>query len=204
VMVGAILSSFNAALNSTSALFSIGLYKHMINPNADDAQTVKTAKLFVTVIAIAAIIGAPLLSKTGSLFSYLQTMNAIYFIPIFAVVLMGMLNRNVPSKAAFLSMIIGLVLLIATLIAYPAFASFTDSANKDISDLTGFSNFHLMGIVFATLILIMTFASKVAPRSEPWEQKTQTSIDMTPWKGAPVASTILVALVLLIYFTFHQ
>ncbi|MGC6459103.1 MAG: solute:sodium symporter family transporter [Akkermansiaceae bacterium] len=204
VMVGAILSSFNAALNSTSALFSIGLYKHMINPNADDAQTVKTAKLFVTVIAIAAIIGAPLLSKTGSLFSYLQTMNAIYFIPIFAVVLMGMLNRNVPSKAAFLSMIIGLVLLIATLIAYPAFASFTDSANKDISDLTGFSNFHLMGIVFATLILIMTVASKVAPRSEPWEQKTQTSIDMTPWKGAPVASTILVALVLLIYFTFHQ
>ena len=204
VMVGAILSSFNAALNSTSALFSIGLYKHMINPNADDAQTVKTAKLFVTVIAIAAIIGAPLLSKTGSLFSYLQTMNAIYFIPIFAVVLMGMLNRNVPSKAAFLSMIIGLVLLIATLIAYPAFASFTDSANKDISDLTGFSNFHLMGIVFATLILIMTVASKVTPRSEPWEQKTQTSIDMTPWKGAPVASTILVALVLLIYFTFHQ
>ena len=204
VMVGAILSSFNAALNSTSALFSIGLYKHMINPNADDAQTVKTAKLFVTVIAIAAIIGAPLLSKTGSLFSYLQTMNAIYFIPIFAVVLMGMLNRHVPSKAAFLSMIIGLVLLIATLIAYPAFASFTDSANKDISDLTGFSNFHLMGIFFATLILIMTVASKVAPRSEPWEQKTQTSIDMTPWKGAPVASTILVALVLLIYFTFHQ
>jgi len=204
VMVGAILSSFNAALNSTSALFSIGLYKHMINPNANDAQTVKTAKLFVTVIAIAAIIGAPLLSKTGSLFSYLQTMNAIYFIPIFAVVLMGMLNRHVPSKAAFLSMIIGLVLLIATLIAYPAFASFTDSANKDISDLTGFSNFHLMGIFFATLILIMTVASKVAPRSEPWEQKTQTSIDMTPWKGAPVASTILVALVLLIYFTFHQ
>ena len=32
VMVGAILSSFNAALNSTSALFSIGLYKHVINP----------------------------------------------------------------------------------------------------------------------------------------------------------------------------
>ena len=32
VMVGAILSSFNAGLNSTSALFSIGLYKHIINP----------------------------------------------------------------------------------------------------------------------------------------------------------------------------
>ncbi len=31
VMVGAILSSFNAGLNSTSALFSLGLYKHIIN-----------------------------------------------------------------------------------------------------------------------------------------------------------------------------
>ena len=198
-MVGAILSSFNAALNSTSALFSIGLYKHKINPVASDEKTVKTAKLFVTVIAIAAMLGAPLLSKTGSLFSYLQTMNAIYFIPIFAVVVMGMLNRRVPSKAALASMVVGLVILISTLIIYPAI-----NEGESFEKVTGFSNFHLMGITFAILIGIMFIASLLAPRAEAWTMKTNTPIDMTPWKGVPIASGALITLVLIIYISFHR
>lgn len=210
VMVGAILSSFNAALNSTSALFSIGLYKHKINPGASERETVRTAKLFVTVIAIAAILGAPLLSKTGSLFSYLQTMNAIYFIPIFAVVVMGMLNKRVPSGSAFASMVVGLVILVGTLIAYPAAApqkidpKTAEMVNRSFADVTGFSNFHLMGITFVLLVAIMWIASKVAPRKKAWETGSKTAIDMTPWKGVPIASGILIALVLIIYISFHQ
>ena len=210
VMVGAILSSFNAALNSTSALFSIGLYQHMINPSASDQQTVRTAKFFVTVIAIAAMIGAPLLSKTGSLFSYLQTMNAIYFIPIFSVVVMGMLNRRVPSNSAFLSMIVGLVILVSTLILYPALATGIvdpdtgETVAQSFADITGFSNFHLMGITFVLLVGIMFIASILTPRETPWKVESRTSIDMTHWKGAPVASAFLIALVLLIYTSFHQ
>ena len=210
VMVGAILSSFNAALNSTSALFSIGLYKHMINPQASDEQTVKTAKLFVTGIAIVAMIGAPLLAKASSIFSYLQTMNGIYFIPIFAVVVMGMLNRRVPSWSAFVSMIVGLFLLISTLIAYPVFAPKKLNAttgNMDASsfaDFTGFSNFHLMGIVFLLLVGIMFVASKVSPRAEAWVLETRTPIDMTPWKNAKWASLLLVILVIAIYAAFAK
>ncbi|MDA7610998.1 solute:sodium symporter family transporter [Akkermansiaceae bacterium] len=199
VMVGAILSSFNAALNSTSALFSIGLYKQKINPVASDEKTVKTAKLFVTVIAIAAMLGAPLLSKTGSLFSYLQTMNAIYFIPIFAVVVMGMLNRRVPSKAALASMVVGLVILISTLIIYPAI-----NGGESFEKVTGFSNFHLMGITFVILVGIMFIASLLAPRAEAWTMETNTPIDMTPWKGVPIASGVLITLVLIIYISFHR
>ncbi|MEM9081495.1 MAG: solute:sodium symporter family transporter [Verrucomicrobiota bacterium] len=199
VMVGAILSSFNAALNSTSALFSIGLYKSFLNPSADDEKTVKTAKLFVTIVAIAAMIGSPLLSKTGSLFSYLQTMNGIYAVPIFAVVVMGMLNRRVPASSAFAALVVGLVIMISTLILYPAF-----NGGAGIDGVTGFSNFHLMGITFAFLMGIMFVASKVAPLAEPWEMETKTTIDMTPWKGAKVASGILVLVVLAIYIGFHQ
>jgi len=198
-MVGAILSSFNAALNSTSALFSIGLYKHMINPSASDEKTVKTAKLFVTIVAIAAMLGAPLLSKTSSIFSYLQTMNGIYFIPIFAVVVMGMLNKRVPSVAAFYSLVIGLVVMVGLLIVYPAL-----NGGANTSQLTGISNFHMMGIVFGSLTLIMFIASKVAPREKAWEITTNTPIDMTPWKGTKVASIILVTAVVAIYAAFSK
>ena len=36
VMMGAILSSFNSALNSTCTLFSLGLYKSLINKEANN------------------------------------------------------------------------------------------------------------------------------------------------------------------------
>ena len=66
VMVGAILSSFNAALNSTSALFSIGLYHHVINPKGSERQMVRAAKIFVVCIAIAGMFTAPLLAGQSS------------------------------------------------------------------------------------------------------------------------------------------
>lgn len=193
VMVGAILSSFNAALNSTSALFSIGLYHHVINPKGSEEQMVRAAKLFVVVTAIAAMFVAPLLAGQDSIFAYLQDMNAIYFIPIFAVVVVGMLNPNVPGKAAFVAMITGL-LMIGIKYFVPGVAPAVDKVFV--------YNFHYLGFVFAFLIGLMLVWAKVAPRETPWILEKSTPIDMTPWKNAKWASAVLIAAVLTIYAAF--
>jgi SSS family solute:Na+ symporter len=193
VMVGAILSSFNAALNSTSALFSIGLYHHVINPQGSDEQMVRAAKVFVVCTAIAAMFVAPLLAGQESIFAYLQDMNAIYFIPIFAVVLVGMLHPRVPAPAAFWGMILGLVLIGVKYFA-PGVGGVVDRAFA--------YNFHFLGAVFATLVVVMLVWAAAAPRATPWKLETQTPIDMTPWAGAPWASLALVAIVITIYASF--
>ncbi|MGJ8651252.1 MAG: solute:sodium symporter family transporter [Opitutaceae bacterium] len=193
VMVGAILSSFNAALNSTSALFSIGFYKHMISPNASEASTMRAAKIFVVTIAIAAMFVAPLLAGQDSIFGYLQKMNGIYFIPIFSVVVVGMLHSRVPSVAAFTALLIGLVML-----AVKYFVPGLDEAVDKIF----LYNFHFLGFVFALLVLIMLVWAAVKPRETAWTLETDTPIDMTPWKGAKVASLILVVVVIAIYASF--
>jgi len=113
VVVGAILSSFNSALNSTTTLFSLGLYKGKFNPQASEKQVVASGKWFGWAIAIIAMTIAPLLAKTESIFQYLQTMNAIYFIPLLAVVVVGMLTKRVSAKAANLGLVAGLVLMLA-------------------------------------------------------------------------------------------
>jgi len=112
-LVGAILSSFNSALNATCTLFSLGIYKHFINKQADDHQTVRSGKVFGWTIAVVAMLIAPLLAQTTSIFSYLQTMNGIYAIPIFAVVLVGLLTKRVPGKAANLAIVLGLIALLS-------------------------------------------------------------------------------------------
>ncbi|MBB6428300.1 solute:sodium symporter family transporter [Algisphaera agarilytica] len=113
VLVGAILSSFNSALNSTCTLFSLGIYKNFINQQASEEQTVRSGKWVGWMIAVLAMIIAPMLADVGSIFGYLQKMNGIYAVPIFSVVLVGMLTRHVPAKAANIAVVVGLVTLLA-------------------------------------------------------------------------------------------
>lgn len=193
VMVGAILSSFNAALNSTSALFSIGLYHHVINPKGSERQMVVAAKRFVVGIAIAGMFVAPLLAGQDSIFSYLQKMNAIYFIPIFAVVVTGMLHPRVPGAAAFWALVLGLVLI--------GIKYFVPQV-EPVVDGWFYHNFHFLGTVFVLLILFMVAWGSIAPRKTPWKLETSTPIDMTPWRNAKWASLALIVLVLGIYAAF--
>jgi SSS family solute:Na+ symporter len=112
VVVGAILSSFNSALNSTTTLFSLGVYKARLNPDATEQQVVASGKWFGWGIAAVAMTLAPLLAGQESIFAYLQTMNAIYFIPILAVVVVGMTTRRVSARGANLGIVAGLLLLV--------------------------------------------------------------------------------------------
>jgi SSS family solute:Na+ symporter len=193
VMVGAILSSFNAALNSTSALFSIGLYRNLLRPQGSEESMVKAAKVFVVSIAIAGMFIAPLLAGQASIFKYLQKMNGIYFIPIFAVVVVGMLNRRVPAIAGKVGLSLGLVTIAAGYFIAPL--------AKVLSD-AGIHEFHFLGIVFAMLVIVMLLIGMISPRSEPWKLVTNNSIDLTPWKNAKWASAILVLIVIGIYIGF--
>ena len=112
-MIGAILSSFNSALNSTCTLFSLGLFKKVIRKDATEQQVVRSGKIFGWIIAGASMCVAPLLANTTSIFAYLQKMNGLYFIPIFAVVLVGMLSKRVPPVAAKVALIVGFLVIAA-------------------------------------------------------------------------------------------
>lgn len=193
VMVGAILSSFNAGLNSTSALFSLGLYKHIINPQGSEQQMVRAAKVFVVSIAIMAMLIAPVLAGQDSIFKYLQKMNGIYFIPIFAVVVVGLLNRRVPALAGRVGLITGIV-VIALGYFVPVCASALSTA--------GIHEFHFLGLVFALIVGLMLLIGAVKPRKEPWQIVYTNEVDLSPWRGAKWASLILLILVIAIYVFF--
>lgn len=193
VMVGAILSSFNAALNSTSALFSIGVYRQLIKPDGSEQSMVRSAKIFVVVTAIAAMFIAPMLAGQESIFKYLQKMNGIYFIPIFSVVVVGLLTRRVPAVAGTVGLVLGVLLI--------ALGYFLPESINPVSQL-GVHEFHFLGIVFVILLGIMLLIGKLSPRATEWTLETDTPIDMTPWKNAKWASLILVVVVLFIYVFF--
>lgn len=191
VVVGAVLSSFNSALNSTATLFSLGVYGTMLRPNASEKEVIRSGYWFGWAVAIAAMFAAPVLAGQDSIFGYLQKMNGLYFIPIFSVVVMGLLNRRVPSIAANVALILGFAAI--------AIGYFVPQAAELLS---GIHEFHFLGIVFASLVGLMLVASVVAPRPEPWVQQDAGAVDLTPWKFAVPVGAVLVLAALGMYIAF--
>ncbi|MCA9147586.1 MAG: solute:sodium symporter family transporter, partial [Planctomycetales bacterium] len=108
VMVGAILSSFNSALNSTATLFSLGVYQHLVkHDQADEKKVINNGKLVGALVAILAMFMAPLLDQMDSIFGHLQKMNGLYFIPIFSIVLAGFLFKRASAVGANIALIAG-------------------------------------------------------------------------------------------------
>ncbi len=190
-MIGAILSSFNSALNSACTLFSLGLYKNVVNPKANETQVVRSGKVFGWTVAVVAMGIAPLLANTTSIFGYLQKMNGMYFIPIFAVVLVGMVTRRVPAVAAKIGLLAGFT-IIAVGYFVPPFDTIVASLHE----------YHFLGLVFAWLVVLMLIIGELRPRETEFTQRDVKAVDMTPWSLAQPAGLVLVVIVVLIYACF--
>jgi SSS family solute:Na+ symporter len=190
VMMGAILSSFNSALNSTCTLFSLGLYKSQWRPDATNEQVVRSGKYFGWFIALFAMAIAPFLAGQESIFGYLQKMNGMYFIPIFSVVIVGMLSRRVPASAASTALLMGLV-IIGCGYFIPPLAAIVDSMHE----------YHFLGVVFVYLVFYMLIMADLKPAPE-FEQQDSGAVDLTPWPYVRPASLLLVAIVIGIYVVF--
>ena len=111
VIFGAILSSFNSALNSSVTLFGLDIYKEHINPEADDKTVVRYGKIFGVVLAIFAMFIAPFIANApDGLFGYLQEVNGCYSIPILTIIVVGYLTKRVPAVAAKIGLLSGVIL----------------------------------------------------------------------------------------------
>ncbi len=190
-MIGAILSSFNSALNSSCTLFSLGLYKNLLKPNATEQEVVRSGKVFGWIVALLSMSIAPLLANTTSIFGYLQKMNGMYFIPIFAVVLVGMVSKRVPAFAAKIGLVVGFCLIAIGYFVYP-FNAIVESIHT----------FHFLGLVFAWLLILMLVIGEVMPRATEFVQQDVGAVDMTPWKYAKPVGLLLIGCVFLIYVSF--
>ena len=191
VVVGAILSSFNSVLNSTATLFSLDVYRDLFRPGATDAEVIGSGKVVGGLVAVGSMLGAPLLDGQESIFGYLQKMNGLYFIPIFSVVLVGMLSRRVPAVAANCALVVGFAAI--------SLGYFVPPLAKLVSRMHAF---HFLGAVFATLIALMLVIGRIAPRATPWVHHDSGDVDLTPWKWAVPAGLGLVAIVAGVYAYF--
>ena len=187
VLVGSILSSFNSALNSASTLFSLEFYKGYIRKEADPESLVRVGKIFGSVIAVLAMIIAPLLAQSKSIFDYLQSANGLYAVPIVVIFLMGIWTKKIPASGAKLGMLVGFV-------AYTAFT---------IVSIEGLHWIHFYAISFALAAGVMWVVGQAAPKSAEAiaasDALEPAPVDMTPWRHLKKTIIAILTVLAIIY-----
>ncbi|CEI83321.1 solute:sodium symporter family transporter [Oceanobacillus oncorhynchi] len=189
VLAGAVLSTFNSALNSSVTLFMINVYKPYINPNATQATLVRKGKYIGTGIALFAIIVAPLIALVPEgFFVYLQTVNGLYNVPILTIIIVGYLTKRVPTIAAKISLAVFI---------------FAYALTQLVWDF-GLNYIHILGILFVICVGLMLIIGKIKPRETEFVLKENNSVDVTNWKYLYPFSLAIIASILLMYIFFSK
>jgi len=201
VMVGAVLSTFNSVLNSAATLFSNGIYKAVINPASEGRNQVRVGRLCSAILAISAMLIAPTIDTSGSLYIYLQQINATFFGPMLAVILCGLLIKQVNATAAKTGLLLGPVIfyLLNFSLADPfqALMKGTFGLSEDMHFL------HTLAIVFVLTLLMMLLISQKSGRAMAASMVTieKPVLDMKPWRWAKPAA-IIISLTTLLFYVF--
>lgn len=184
VMVGAILSTFNSALNSAATIFSLGIYQRYIKKNAVELSLVRIGKITSATLAIFAIGIAPFVGKASpGLYQLLQQLNGIFFIPIATVILAGFFLPRVSAVGAKAGLLFGLLFYV--------FMNFIFQVDLHYV--------HIWGIEFVLNIIVMLWVSSYYKRTNEFKITDIGIVEMVQWKYAKSFSILLVLATLSIY-----
>ena len=126
-LLAALMSSLSSVFNSCSTLITWDLYRK-IRPEASEKKLVLVGQLSTIVLVVLGILWIPVMSNiSGTLYQYLQSVQAYISPPIAAVFVLGIFWKRLNGKGAIASLGTGFVLGVARLLA---------ELNKD--SLTGF------------------------------------------------------------------
>ncbi|MBZ9778609.1 solute:sodium symporter family transporter [Psychroflexus sp. CAK8W] len=216
VLFGAILSSFNSALNSAATLFGFDLYRQYIKKEATEKQTVKAGKLFGVFLAILGMSIAPFIQYApDGLFSWLQEANGCYTIPILSIVVIGFSTKKVPAIAAKVGLISGVVLYsISQFVMKPILTEnaleqaklngISSGAELSVIAAEAYPHFlHVMAILFVINMLLMLIIGKLYPNREAYIVRESGAVDIQKWKYASVVGIAIVVLVVSTYIIFN-
>jgi SSS family solute:Na+ symporter len=189
VVMGAVLSTFNSVLNSAATIFSMGIYKRHIDRNASEKLLVRVGRAVSTVLAVLAILAAPMVANAPEgLYQLLQQLNGIFFIPIGSIVIAGFFLPRVSAMGAKVALITGMAFYVITTFILEVDLFFV----------------HVWGIEFLINIGVMLLVSHFYPNKEKFSIQDIGVVEQKTWKYTTPMALTLVAITIGIYIWLGQ
>lgn len=146
-ITGAVLSSYNAGLNSAAALYTVDLHLPMVNPKADGKRIGQIVQLVFMLVSLAMV---PLYQNATSIIGTLQQLNGLYSMPVLASFIVAIFVRGANARAIRIALVFGVAL----------YAFFTFA-------WTPLHYLHLMFITLVATILVAIGLSRMMGSARP-------------------------------------
>lgn len=192
IVFGGALSTFNAGLNSTGTLFTMNLYKPWLERKgdaADERKLVRNGKLLQVSVTVVAIFFSPyIMYFDGGFYNYLQKVSSFFSVPVFTIMVVGLLTRRVPPLAAKIGISFFVIVYTATQFLFD----------------TGLHYLHVLALLFVITSLIMLAIGRWQPMKKPFSLGARSSIDLEPWKNRHWYFVVLILLMIGMFVLFSS
>jgi SSS family solute:Na+ symporter len=190
IVFGAALTTFNAGLNSSSTLFILNIYKPWLEKRSLDIpekKLIRTARLFEIAVCLAAMFIAPfIIFVKHGFYTYLQTVNGFFNVPIFTIMFIGLVTKRVPAQAAKAGLAFFIISYALTQLVFDVHIHFL----------------HILAILFVITCGIMIVIGRLYPMPVPYQLKVNNLVNLDPWKNRHIYAGILVIVMILMFVLF--
>ena len=203
VLIGAIMSTIDSLVNSTSSLLTMDIYKGLVRKDATEKHLLKFAQWSGVVLLLFGALASPLVGKFESIFSYAQDCWALMLAPVMAVFVMAIFWKRTTRTAAIATLFIAIPMLLIVFI------------REMTGVLASFNIFNLSAFIFIlSLVFIYVVSRNTAPPDESEIRTTLWSPEMlrpSPeelaqgypwWKRIGLWFTLVVICFTIIYTVF--
>jgi SSS family solute:Na+ symporter len=210
-LLAALMSSLSSAFNSCSTLFTIDFYKKY-RPNSSERELVWVGQTATTILVIISLGYIPLmkvLTESGGIIQYMQSVQAYISPPIAAAFLLGLFVKRINARGALFSLWFGfgvgvLRLLFEFLVKN---GSVDPTQNAFVSILVEVNFLHFALILFVICAVLMILVSLTDSVQMPEKLRGVTFDKLTPGffeakKSDIILSLLLIAIVILIWILF--
>jgi SSS family solute:Na+ symporter len=157
-LAAAIVSSLASMLNSTSTIFTMDIYKEILNKDAGDKEMVFVGRLVVIIALITSMIIAPLFGSLGQVFQAIQEYTGVVSPGILAVFIMGLFFKKATNNASIWAILISIpVAMYFKVVAKGWLIYLPKSTHSLFIDEIPF--LHQMGITFLITLLVIFIIS---------------------------------------------
>jgi SSS family solute:Na+ symporter len=211
-LMAALMSSLASVFNSSSTLFTMDIYAK-INPNASELHLVWMGRVATSVMVVLGLVWIPVISyMPGTLYGYLQSVQAYIAPPIFAVFFLGVFYKRVNAYGCMTGLIAGFILGMSRLVVeiMNGLSPFAEGTFLHWFATTSFT----FVCIYLTLICcaLIVGVSLITPKPRPEQLQGITYGSATPeqrqetresWTALDVVTTAgLIAIIIAIYVYF--
>ncbi|MFN6078730.1 MAG: sodium:solute symporter family transporter [Bacteroidota bacterium] len=192
-LTAAVVASLAGKANSISTIFSLDIYKKMINTNASEKQLVNTGRWAVVLSITVAAFVAPALRSLDQAYQFIQEYVGFLSPGVLAIFLLGLFWKKTTSGAA----------LFGTILTIPLSATL-----KFLPDWTGgmfpvYPFLDRMFITFWIVLFLMIIISLLTPGSVQRKEVLPFEKSMLEVKPAFIIGSILILGILAALYTVY-